>query len=332
MFAIWKREQEKLKMTSEMKRTVLLCTDGGLHADYALKYYCKHVHKPWDVVIMLFCPKMIDEKKREMDVLVRKGDLAIHLGKLAHEEAARFQNDAKIIEKKIKENKLNGSVQIGVVGVPAGEVIVDTTKNERVDLIVLGARRLGSNLRKSTGSTKGYVIRNVNVPVLVCKHKKAQTASRKIRGRDVKRLVVAGSDGELHATEALKYFKEHMYRDGDYLLVVYIPVSRTKDSASSHPAITQAEDIGKEMAKLYRDDGDLLEEFIKDELKVPGEVFLDETDKAPGNAILEVANTRGADLIVVGSRGIGAAAAAAGPRTTDIIVNDSEMSVFMHRC
>lgn len=56
------------------------------------------------------------------------------------------------------------------------------------------------------------------------------------------------------------------------------------------------------------------------------------TDKAPGNAILEVANTRGADLIVVGSRGIGAAAAAAGPRTTDIIVNDSEMSVFMHKC
>lgn len=100
--------------------------------------------------------------------------------------------------------QLNGSVQIGVVGVPAGEVIVDTTKKERVDLIVLGARRLGSNLRKSTGTTKGYVIRNVNVPVLVCKHKKAQPSAKKIRGRDVKRLVVAGSDGELHATEALK--------------------------------------------------------------------------------------------------------------------------------
>ncbi len=65
--------------------------------------------------------------------------------------------------------------------------------------------------------------------------------------------------------------------------------------------------------------------------QMPGEVMIGHPNDVPGEAILDVARTEGADLIVVGSRGLGPTAYDAGPRTTDIVVNNSEVTVFVNK-
>ena len=54
-----------------------------------------------------------------------------------------------------------------VVGKPAGNVICSEAKNEKVDMIVTGARGIGVARRTILGSVSDYVVHHTHCPVCV---------------------------------------------------------------------------------------------------------------------------------------------------------------------
>jgi len=52
-----------------------------------------------------------------------------------------------------------------VVGKPAGEVICQVAKDEKVDLILMGTRGLGPVRRTIMGSVSDYVVHHAHIPV-----------------------------------------------------------------------------------------------------------------------------------------------------------------------
>jgi len=55
-------------------------------------------------------------------------------------------------------------------GQNAGESIVDVAREERVSMVVLGTRGLGTLRRTILGSVSDYVLHHVHCPVAVCRH------------------------------------------------------------------------------------------------------------------------------------------------------------------
>ena len=51
----------------------------------------------------------------------------------------------------------------------AGEVIVDTAKEENAQYIVMGTRGLGSVRRTLMGSVSDYVVHHAKCPVMICR-------------------------------------------------------------------------------------------------------------------------------------------------------------------
>ena len=54
-----------------------------------------------------------------------------------------------------------------VVGKPAGNVICSEAENEKVDMIVTGARGIGIARRTILGSVSDYVVHHTHCPVCV---------------------------------------------------------------------------------------------------------------------------------------------------------------------
>lgn len=52
-------------------------------------------------------------------------------------------------------------------GGAAGEVVVKTAKDERVSLIIIGSRGLGSIRRTILGSVSDYIVHHASTPVIV---------------------------------------------------------------------------------------------------------------------------------------------------------------------
>ena len=64
-------------------------------------------------------------------------------------------------------------VQIGgkvkSVGGSAGEVICSVANEEKVGMIIVGSRGMGTIRRTLMGSVSDYIIHHAHIPVLVCK-------------------------------------------------------------------------------------------------------------------------------------------------------------------
>ena len=54
----------------------------------------------------------------------------------------------------------------------AGEHLVNVSKEQDVDMIVMGARGLGKLSKMILGSVSDYVLRKAKVPVLICRWEK----------------------------------------------------------------------------------------------------------------------------------------------------------------
>jgi len=144
-------------------RKVLIAIDGSEHGDRAFDWYMSNVHCTGDAVVVLHAFEI-------PPLPYSSGPFVFAY----YEEWSQMVNDlreqAKTMmqgyEERCKEKKIHYQM-ILVVGKPAGNVICSEAKNENVDLIVTGARGLGTARRTILGSVSDYVVHHTHCPVCV---------------------------------------------------------------------------------------------------------------------------------------------------------------------
>jgi nucleotide-binding universal stress UspA family protein len=161
-----------------------------------------------------------------------------------------------------------------------GTEIVNSARDWEADLLVLGTRDLGWIEAFFRGSVSRGVVRNAPCPVLVCKG----------GPRNVQTVTVA-LDGSPHARQALGW-------------LAHLPLTTSMKvrllSVLDHDLSIASEQRDRLEAELGR-----AAEVIES-LGIAVEATL--TTGVPGTRIVEESELHGADLVVVGARGIGGAA------------------------
>ncbi|XP_041378213.1 uncharacterized protein LOC121390457 [Gigantopelta aegis] len=146
-----------------------------------------------------------------------------------------------------------------------------------------------------------------------------------------KRILVLGTDGGLQSNYALEYMTKHVYREGDYVYVVYCPKLRMQQRGCSDLA-----NIDKEKAsKIMTEEKNMLDTEVRllqdnlDELKIKGEIIIGNPDKRPAEALLETAKAKKAVMIIIGSRGVGKVQREITGSTSDDIILNAHVPVLV---
>ena len=146
-----------------MYRKILVAIDGSDHADHALISAIETAAK-WGaklVILTVISP---------LSPFVYSGEMDVDYIKKLEEELTEYHR--KIIEEaamKVKATSPNVVFSTRLEeGRPATE-IVETAKEEDVDLIVMGSRGLGGVTGLLLGSTSRHVVETCTKPILIVK-------------------------------------------------------------------------------------------------------------------------------------------------------------------
>jgi nucleotide-binding universal stress UspA family protein len=146
-----------------MIKRILVALDGSEHARHALNYAVESTIK-WDaqLIILAVLPPVsalvYSTEFNNQYILDLENDLRVSYQRILNEAV-------KIVKKKGPEIKV--STKLGK-GRPAN-VIIDTAKNENVDLIVMGSRGIGGITGWILGSTSKHVVDHCTKPILIIK-------------------------------------------------------------------------------------------------------------------------------------------------------------------
>jgi nucleotide-binding universal stress UspA family protein len=143
-------------------RKILVATDGSDHADHALISAIETAAK-WDaeLVILTVVPPL--------SPFVYSGEMDVDYIKKLETELTEYHR--KIIEAADKVKATSPNVVFSTrleEGRPA-TMIVETAKEEDVDLIVMGSRGLGGVTGLLLGSTSRHVVETCTKPILIVK-------------------------------------------------------------------------------------------------------------------------------------------------------------------
>jgi nucleotide-binding universal stress UspA family protein len=115
--------------------------------------------------------------------------------------------------------------------------------------------------------------------------------------------ILLGVDGSEHALHAAK-------TAGDLARGVGSEILRVVVAFEPVPSYLGEPNMQVALSARMKEAETMLEEAIKQIGEIPGEVHTEILEGSPAEAILDVANTRKSDLIVMGSRGFGGLAGA----------------------
>jgi len=156
-------------MASNEKRNCIIAMDGSEHAEYALDWYCKNIHKQNDHVVLVHVPElndMLHSSRWGNSAFVY--DSAV-MEAMLKEEHQRIQNELEALASKLKHHGLGGKVKSVMASKP-GEGIIKACEEEDGHIIVVGSRGQGAVRRTLMGSVSDYLVHHSHVPVFVCKH------------------------------------------------------------------------------------------------------------------------------------------------------------------
>jgi nucleotide-binding universal stress UspA family protein len=254
---------------------ILLATDGSNYADTAVRWL-RHLPLPGgaEVVIVSVAhlqgpPEYLQSVDDLRDSLLADASSVVEQARTA---VADRWPDARV-------HVLEGDPRVEVVRV---------ADEDKFDLVVLGARGLGRIQRLLVGSVSLTVARYAIPPVLVARGSP----------RDVRRILVA-LDGSPDAWRALQFVAGFLSSRSASVRVVHVLASPTRSRGMDQDAAAHA-DAERRAAgeKLLADGAAQLNGFLEVEQSLlAGD---------PREEILRTAGESTVDLLVVGSRGLGA--------------------------
>jgi nucleotide-binding universal stress UspA family protein len=125
-------------------------------------------------------------------------------------------------------------------------------------------------------------------------------------------LGVDGSEHALHAAKTASDLARSMKSNIFRIVVAYDPIPPYLGEPNMQTTISARM---KEAEKI-------LQKAVEEVGEIPGEIHTEILEGPPAEAILEVANTRKSDLIVMGSRGLG--------RLTGVLLGSQSQKVVQH--
>ena len=144
---------------------ILVPYDGSDHAKEALREAMKMVEGNTDASIHVAEISSFNQTGFGMGVsLVSKEDFADAVQERTEESDKKLEADVADI---VKDFKGNLTVEV-IYGIYTVETIIETAQRYECDLICMGSRGLGA-IRGMLGSVSFGVLRNSDIPVLVCK-------------------------------------------------------------------------------------------------------------------------------------------------------------------
>ena len=175
------------------------------------------------------------------------------------------------------------------------EEIVRTADEWEADLLVVGARGLGAIKGLLLGSVSRAVVHHAPCPVLVVKG----------RPRTIKSALV-GVDGSEHALRAVEFLASLALNDGLRVRLVHVLEPLRFPSSAPRFIRAQLEAALEEIKQERRAKAEAALATAAAKLKGKvGAVELSITEGIPGDRIVASASEEGADLVIVGARGLG---------------------------
>ncbi|KAK7102890.1 universal stress protein in QAH/OAS sulfhydrylase 3'region-like [Littorina saxatilis] len=139
------------------ERRVAFAVDESDHAEHAFQWYCDHLYKHGDYVVLIHVPENYDFTMASPGVVEQ----------LLKELEQRVDNLERRYKDKLQSKRIPGKFRTGS-GKP-GEVITKLAHEEGAVFIVTGTRGLGKLRRTIMGSVSDYIVHHSAVPVLVCR-------------------------------------------------------------------------------------------------------------------------------------------------------------------
>ena len=217
-----------------------------------------------------------------------------HLGSRAAEHENAMHAQARQVVEDARLKLAPGAVDVRLMEGGVRERLLQAAEEWKADLIVLGARGLGGVERALLGSVSLSVARDARCAVMIVKGA-AKALQR----------VVVGLDGSEHSRHALSFMASlPLAADTELLLV---GVAETTHLPRSAPTLV-ADQLRAFIAEIDEEEKTRKQQILVDAentINRRGRVQLRSVVGNPPDEIVAVAKATGAQLIVLGSRGLG---------------------------
>ncbi|XP_048763505.1 universal stress protein Sll1388-like [Ostrea edulis] len=145
-------------------RTIVIGVDDSCFSEYAFNFYLNHVRRAGDNIVLVHVPEFHGVIQAPA-VLTDPG--VVH--ELLKEEEIRTRQLVHKYSEKMKQFGLGGKMK-QMTG-KVGESIIEASKTEKADFIIVGTRGMSKVRRTFLGSVSDYCVHHAHMPVLVCRHK-----------------------------------------------------------------------------------------------------------------------------------------------------------------
>ena len=217
-----------------------------------------------------------------------------HLGSRAAEHENAMHTQGRQVVGDARVTLARGAVDVRVMEGGVRELLLQTAEEWKADLIVLGARGLSGVERALLGSVSLSVAREAPCAVMIVKG--AAKAPQR---------VVVGLDGSEHSRHALSFMASLPLADDTDLLLV--GVAEKTHFPRSAPDLVAGQ-LRAVIAEIDEEEKTRKQQILVDAEKTinrRGRVQLRSVVGNPPDDIVAVAKATGAQLIVLGSRGLG---------------------------
>jgi nucleotide-binding universal stress UspA family protein len=197
----------------------------------------------------------------------------------------------------------------------AAQEIVNLAEEQKVGLIAVGSRGRSRIERALMGSVSDSVVRHAHCPVLVARRKPLILPA----------CILVATDGSEEATLAAKTAAELAYRTYSELHLVSVADTSSSYYVKHEPGLAE---------NLQQRAQEVLDEQVKQIEQSGGEVagkHVSVSQRHPSDGIVRVAEGIGADLVVMGSRGLDGIKRALIGSVSDSVVRHAHCPVLVGR-
>ncbi len=250
--------------------------------------------------------------------VVNVGVVAPTLLKPLDVKPARVEQEARrLLDEEVKNiEKVGGTVARSHLRMgDTAQEIVDLAQEHKAGLIAVGSRGTSRIKRALIGSVSDSVVRHAQCPVMVVRWKPLIFPAR----------ILVATDGSEEATLAAKAAAELAQRTYSELHIVSVA-----DAYSSYYYVQQI-GLGDDLPQRAQDVLDNQVKEIEQSGREVARTHVRVSQRHPSDEIVRVAEETGADLVVMGSRGLGGIKRALMGSVSDSVVRHAHCPVLVVR-